>query len=223
MPVSQLRMAGSRRNFIVSVFAAVFAVSGVSVIAVALVAQDDAPQPPPSAAGNLEPSLLGPRAVSTDQVLPESAPIAIEIPAIGVQSKLQYVGLTPENTMEVPQPGPHYDEAAWYKYSPPPGSRGSAVIVGHVDSVDGGPSVFFKLGDMGPGDEVRVRRADGHVAVFVVDGVRSFPKDPFPGLLVYGDTGQATLRLITCGGGFDDATGHYLENIVVFATLVDIL
>jgi hypothetical protein len=36
---------------------------------------------------------------------------------------------------------------------------------------------------------------------------------------VYGDIDHAGLRLITCGGAFDDATGHYLDNIVVFATL----
>jgi len=28
------------------------------------------------------------------------------------------------------------------------------------------------------------------------------------------------LRLITCGGVFDSATGHYLNNVIVYAHLV---
>jgi hypothetical protein len=37
---------------------------------------------------------------------------------------------------------------------------------------------------------------------------------------VYGDTkGRAELRLITCGGAFDQSTGHYVDNIVAFAHL----
>ncbi|MEA2460873.1 MAG: hypothetical protein QOH90_1050, partial [Actinomycetota bacterium] len=38
--------------------------------------------------------------------------------------------------------------------------------------------------------------------------------------LVYGDIAHAGLRLLTCGGDFDDTTGHYLDNVVVFASLV---
>ncbi len=42
-----------------------------------------------------------------------------------------------------------------------------------------------------------------------------------PTQLVYGNTNHAALRLITCGGSFDFSTGHYVDNVVVFATLVD--
>ena len=34
---------------------------------------------------------------------------------------------------------------------------------------------------------------------------------------VYGRTRNATLRLITCSGTFDHASGHYLDNTVVYA------
>ncbi|HLE38339.1 MAG TPA: sortase, partial [Acidimicrobiia bacterium] len=94
------------------------------------------------------------------------------------------------------------------------------VILGHVDSVTGGPSVFFNLGALQPGDEVLVTRADGLVAVFSVDKVARYPKEQFPTLLVYGNTDHAALRLITCGGDYDRATGSYLDNIIVFASLV---
>ncbi len=37
---------------------------------------------------------------------------------------------------------------------------------------------------------------------------------------VYGNTHRAELRLITCGGSFDQKSGHYVDNVVVFAHLV---
>jgi len=89
-----------------------------------------------------------------------------------------------------------------------------------VDSAAAGPSVFFELGRLRPQDEIRVTRADGQVAVFAVDGVRRYPKDHFPTQLVYGNLDYAGLRLLTCGGRFDRSTGHYVDNVVVFASLV---
>ena len=50
--------------------------------------------------------------------------------------------------------------------------------------------------------------------------MRSYPKSRFPTLAVYGPVPDAELRLITCGGAFDVATGHYLSNVIVYATLV---
>jgi sortase (surface protein transpeptidase) len=215
----------SRRSLVVPLVAGVLAASGAIAVVVAIAGQDDAPQPPRSAAGSLERNASTPVARSSPKpaqelALPSSKPVAIDIPAIGVHSVIQYVGLTPEHTLQVPAPGPHYNEAAWYKYSSTPGSVGPAVIVGHVDSAAEGPSVFFDLGNLRPEDKVLVTRADGRVAVFTVDGVRSFPKDDFPTGLVYGKDEHAVLRLVTCGGPFDDSTGHYVDNIVVFASLV---
>jgi hypothetical protein len=46
-----------------------------------------------------------------------------------------------------------------------------------------------------------------------------YAKDRFPTEAVYGAVPDAELRLITCGGIFDHATGSYLSNVVVFARL----
>jgi sortase (surface protein transpeptidase) len=147
-------------------------------------------------------------------------PVRLEIPAISVRSPLLELGQAADGSLEVPQPGPHYDEAGWYRYSPTPGALGPAVIVGHVDSAHGGPSVFYRLGALRPHDRIRVTRADGTVAVFAVDDVQRFAKAAFPTSLVYGNTSNAALRLITCGGPFDRHTGHYLDNVVVRASMV---
>jgi len=134
---------------------------------------------------------------------------------------VQYLGLTARNTLEVPAPGPYYNQAAWYEGSATPGTIGPAVMLGHVDSATDGPSVFFDLANLRPGDEVLVTRRDGMVAVFAVEAVGQYPKDHFPTQLVYGATDHAALRLITCGGTFDRVSRHYRDNIVVFASLVD--
>lgn len=155
-------------------------------------------------------------------VIPRSEPVSITIPAIGVQSKLLYLGLNPDGTIQTPplDGSPQTNEAAWYKYSPTPGQVGPSIIEGHIDSAAQGPSVFFHLGAMKPGEKVYVTLEDGTVAVFEVTGVRQYPKARFPTATVYGNTDYAALRLLTCGGRFDYQTHHYLSNTVVFASLV---
>jgi len=147
-------------------------------------------------------------------------PVKIAIARIGVRSDVIPLGLNPDRTLQVPQPGPDYNKAAWYKYSPNPGQTGPAIIEGHVDSAADGPSVFFRLGDLRPGDHVEVTRADHEVAVFQIDGVRKYPKDQFPTATVYANTTTPTLRLITCGGDFDRTTHHYTSNIIAYAHLI---
>jgi sortase (surface protein transpeptidase) len=136
-----------------------------------------------------------------------------------VQTTLIRVGTTPGGALAVPA-GSHYDQAAWYRYSPTPGSLGPAVIVGHIDSTKGA-SVFFRLGSLGPGDLVRVTRTDQSVAEFAVDDVARYRKDHFPTKRVYGNTDHAALRLISCGGPFDRSSGHYRDNIIVTASLIN--
>ncbi|MDX6345089.1 MAG: hypothetical protein QOH87_5227, partial [Trebonia sp.] len=89
---------------------------------------------------------------------------------------------------------------------------------GHVDSYQG-QAVFFRLGALRPGNHIDVTLADGITAVFRVTGVRQYAKDEYPANTIYVPADYAALRLITCGGDFDTATGHYLSSVVVFASL----
>jgi hypothetical protein len=66
-----------------------------------------------------------------------------------------------------------------------------------------------------------VKRADGKTARFAVLRRIEVPKDTFPTDRAYGALPDPGPRLITCGGSFDRATGHYLDNVIVFARLVD--
>ncbi|MGV9215415.1 class F sortase [Micromonospora sp. RB23] len=150
--------------------------------------------------------------------LARSAPTTIEIPRIGVDATLMSLGTNPDGTVQVP-PLEQADQAGWYEPGPSPGETGNAVIVGHVDSAKLGPAVFFDLGSLVPGDTITVRRADGQPATFRVDSVKSYPKTSFPTELVYGPNDRPGLRVVTCGGQFDQAAKSYPDNIVVFATL----
>lgn len=227
--------SGDHRGLAAAVVTGVLAVCGMVAIGLALTIPQghlQPPQPIPVAADSIVPaapelSPASPRPGPTDTapqvvdpVLPSSIPLTLAIPAIHVRSSLLKLGVTAKGTMQTPAPGPQYNKAGWYRYSPTPGSLGPAVIAGHVDSAREGPSVFFRLGSLRPGDTITVTRADGSVAFFAVDSVHRYAKDHFPSKLVYGDTNHAALRLITCGGQFDRGSGNYLDNIVVFASLV---
>ena len=186
--------------------------SGALAIVVAMAAQVHAPAPAASAAGTTG------RGSAKVPWLRQSLPVSVVIPAIGVRSRLLRLGLNRDGTIQVPSIATSADEAAWYKYSATPGQPGTAVIEGHVDSGHG-PAVFFRLGALQPGNRIEVTLADGVTAVFRVTGVRQYAKDEFPAKIVYAQAGYPALRLITCGGDFDKATGHYLSSVVVFASL----
>ena len=143
-----------------------------------------------------------------------SAPTRLRIPAIDVDTSLMDLGLTADDELEVPPLGKDAP-AGWYKRSPTPGEVGPSLIVGHVDSASEGPAVFYRLGALKAGDTVSVTREDGSEAEFTVDDVTDYGKDSFPDYRVYGNTDDPEIRLITCGGEFDDDTGHYEDNIVV--------
>ena len=145
---------------------------------------------------------------------PAARPVTLTIPQIGVRTSLTTLGLTKQGAIQVPS---STKVAGWYTGSPRPGAVGPAIILGHIDSYRG-PGVFFRLSVLRPGDLVDVRRSDGSTAAFRVTAVQSYLKDHFPTQAVYGATPDAELRLITCGGAFDSATGHYLSNVVVYAT-----
>ena len=157
-----------------------------------------------------------PLAVSSTEVLAESEPTRIRIPGIDVDSDLIDLGLQADGTMEVPADG---SVAGWYTGAPTPGELGPAVIAAHVDW-KGEPGVFVELGDLTPGEDVRIERADGVTAVFRVSRVERYAKDRFPTDVVYGDIDHAGLRLITCGGDFDRGALSYVDNVVVYAGLV---
>ena len=175
-------------------------------------ASDDAPAPTSArSTGRGGQSHL--RDKITGLVLPESDPVALSIPKIGVDSRLVELGLDRNGEMETPDP----PVAGWFNRGAAPGALGPAVIAGHVTW--NGPAVFYRLKTLRSGDQVSVSRKDGKTAVFTVSRVERFSQSRFPSGAVYGPIDHAGLRLITCGGTYDSARNKYLDNVVVFARL----
>ena len=202
----------------IALAAAVLCAGGVSVASFGLLngtPADAGATVTPASVTTAQPKLSqDPRA----SALTRSVPVSVRIPDIGVSAPVMKVGKNADGTVQVPPLAIH-NLTGWYEYGPAPGQRGAAVILGHVDSTSG-ISVFFDLKDLRAGAKVYVTLADKKVATFAVDGVQKVAKDAFPAASVYGRADYPSLRLITCGGAFDPATGHYLDNIIVYAHLI---
>ena len=203
--------------------AALALAAGLAVIAGGtvglLLTRHSTPAMRPAAAGVAAlPAPTGPIVAPPQSAAPKpvAAPVSLTIPLIGVRTQLITLGLTSAGELQVPS---STAVAGWYTGSPRPGAVGSAIIVGHIDSYRG-PGVFYRLIKLTRGDKIYVKRADGTLVEFRVTSVQTYLKDRFPTEDVYGPVPDAELRLITCGGAFDTATGHYLSNIVVYATEV---
>ena len=145
------------------------------------------PQRPDPAASGLD-AARGFRSARGYRATP--LPVRLQIPKIRVASSLDRLGRARDGTVEVPS---RWELAGWYALGPRPGDPGSAVILGHVDSRRG-PAVFFRLRELGRGDEIKVTRADRSSARFVVQRTTQYDKQQFPTDDVYYPT--LTLR---CG------------------------
>ncbi|MET9727435.1 class F sortase [Streptomyces zaomyceticus] len=177
------------------------------------------PQPLSAAAPDGTRALAGLAPVPVPDPLPPSAPVRVRVPAVRVDAPVTEVGLDADGWIEAPPP--EEDRlAGWFTGAVTPGERGTAVVVGHVDT-PGGPAVFYELGSLAKGHRVEMARRDGRTAVFAVYGVEVVPKEDFPADRVYGDSGAPELRLITCGGTFTEENG-YAGNVVVSARLVEV-
>jgi hypothetical protein len=194
------------------------ALAGIAVLILVLLAPGGPPGPSAAASAPRPPVPLALPAVAPGGS-PAAPPIRLQIPAIHVSTKIVDEGLDADGALQVP---PLTDagvrEVGWYDLGPAPGQVGSAIIAGHVDSYQAA-GVFYDLGTLAPGNAVEVTLANGETVHFTVTSVHEYSKAHFPAREVYGPEPYQALRLITCGGAFDEATGHYLSNIVAYARM----
>ncbi|SDT07803.1 Sortase family protein [Actinopolymorpha singaporensis] len=161
-----------------------------------------------------------PDPISTQLPTTNARPVRLDIGAIDVAAPLIAVGNAPDGTIGIPPENKPY-LAAWYKYSAAPGEPGRTVIVGHLDSMFSRTytAVFYRLGALKRGQKVSVRRADGIVVEYVIDGASLQSKANFPTGQIYGKSERSELRLITCGGTYDKATG-WSGNVIIYGHMV---
>lgn len=194
---------------------------GLGALAVLMVGGCSAPAPEAPAA----PPPAPPVPVVAD-------PVSVSIPKLAAVSTLMDLGRDPAtHELQVP-PVETPEVAGWFAGDKievdgdetKPGQRGSAVIAAHVDGLTptgekGQPGLFKQLATLVPGDEVFVDQDGGNRLRFVVESVESFNKDAFPTERVYLADDAIRLNLVTCGGPFDEGSGHYVDNVVAFTKL----
>ena len=178
-------------------------------------------QPPvPNAQHAVSPPYRGPDAAPAI-ALSRSEPVSLSIPSLGISSPLGPARrLNDDGTIDdAPLSGPTWSLPWWYEGGPSPGQAGSAVLLGHVDSAVGAGhlGVFFRLGELVPGNAIQLKLANGVVTRWTAVSTALYEDSQFPDASVYSQTGAPTLRLVTCGGQFNWATHHYESTVVVTA------
>lgn len=145
------------------------------------------------------------------------APTHVTIPTVGIDVDVDPVGKDSAGRMANPEIEEH---VGWYKYGPYPGQKGSVVLAGHYDSLTG-PSIFYHLGDVAPGDLVTVTSKDGKTLTYKVRTISIYPDNEFPIAEVFAKSDGKHLNLITCEGIFNKATKNYSHRTVVYTDLVE--
>lgn len=145
-----------------------------------------------------------------------NTPEELIIPKINVDAAVESVGLDAQGNMDIPK---RNADVAWYKLGNKPGQPGNAVIAGHLDTVNGTPSVFWDLGKLEVGDEIKLIDNNGHKLIYHVTGEEEYPNNNFPVNEVFGNSDTSNLNLITCGGTWNQVSKIYTHRTVIYSRL----
>jgi sortase (surface protein transpeptidase) len=157
-----------------------------------------------------------PAPVATVPNVATGRPLELQIPRIGVVAPVEAVGVDRDGAMAAPS-GPF--RVGWFDLGYYPGEPGNAVIDGHVDYVNVGPAVFWRLGELHVGDTILVTAPPKQVLTFVVERTAVYPYNDAPIKDIFGPSDVPRLNLVTCTGVFNRATRNYDRRLVVFAKL----
>lgn len=140
-------------------------------------------------------------------------PVRLKIPEINIDSAVEYVGLTSDGAMDVPE---NQEDVAWFELGPRPGENGSAVIAGHYGWKYKTASVFDNLYKLRKGDKLTVEDGKGVVIPFVVREIRIYDAMAGATDVFSSNDGKAHLNLVACEGVWDKSSKSYSKRLVVF-------
>ncbi len=141
-------------------------------------------------------------------------PVRLSIPSIGVDAKVQQVGIAGNGNMAVPT---NFTDVGWYEYGTVPGQAGSAVIDGHVDDGLAFPAVFANLDQLQAGNTIVITMSSGTVLHYVVTGSQAYDKDDTDTAAIFNDNNGKIIQLITCTGSWLPLQRTHTERLVVTA------
>jgi Sortase domain len=144
-----------------------------------------------------------------------SRPVRVRIASLGVDAPVVSSGIdVAHGVLGVPA---DIHRLGWWRDGAAPGdATGTTLIAGHLDSASGGTGALFALRDARAGNTVEVDTASGRRFEYRIVSVHLYAKAALPPS-VFTPNGAPRLVLVTCGGPFDDASGHYLDDLVVTA------
>jgi len=141
-------------------------------------------------------------------------PASIAVPSLGVDMPIVPMGLNPQGGLALPDTSL---EAVWYRHGSVPGEPGdAALIAAHVDNRKTGLGPFAKLLSVESGARVSITMSDATTVDFAVVRRERVSKQDVNFEQIMED-GAGMLVLVTCGGRFDATTGHYEDNVIVWA------
>jgi hypothetical protein len=157
---------------------------------------------------------LGAHAEST--IAPPPRPTRIRVASLGIDAPVVASRIdVADGVLGIPQ---DIHRTGWWRDGALPGAASGAILLaGHRDSAHGGPGALFPLDHARTGDRIELETGSGRRFTYRVVSVRLYRKHALP-TSIYASSGRARLVLVTCGGPFNTATGHYTHNVVVTAT-----
>ena len=193
----------------------VLLLAGVTALAFALLTRPAAPPPMISESSSIAVTATpAPDTALAPAPAPVSPVVRVNIPRIAVDAGIVTLGVDPNGTMQAPATP---TDAAWYRFSAKPGQVGNVVMAGHVDYLNYGPAVFYRLRELKPGDEIVLDVEDGRRFTYKVASVGAYEDLPQAVADAVGPTSTESVTLITCTGDFNRATGQYDRRLVVRA------
>jgi len=168
--------------------------------------------------GNPDNLMAGPLGLNPAADLGE-IPVAIQIPQADVDAEVERTKIVGGQMLDPSGPW----VVAWYEGTGLAGQRSNAVMSGHVDYWDVGPAVFRNVASLAEGAEIDISGEQGTVYTYAVESIeRVTIADLTQEKIneIVGPTDYPALTLITCGGEFNYAEGHYYQRDVIRAKLV---
>jgi hypothetical protein len=176
----------------------------------AVLASPAAPTPTPDDA--LPPVVVRDAAPAPEA--PAPAPVRVALPDLGIDAPVDAVGVAADGQVQIPD---DVDRVGWYRFGPPPGSPGNAVLAGHVDDAVQGLGALAPLRRVEAGAEMVLTDSSGVVSRWRVASRELIEKEELPLDALFARGGPPRLVLVTCGGPFDPARRSYEDNVVVVA------
>lgn len=155
--------------------------------------------------------------ISVKSPVKKGVPIHLSIPAIGIDTQIEKVGLTSNGAMDVPK---GRINAGWFELGTRPGEMGSAVIAGHSGWKGNLSAVFDNLDKLHKGDKIFVKDDKGEVMTFVVREGRLYSPTA-DSVEIFNTKDGSHLNLITCAGIWSEVTKTSSKRLVVFADLLE--